>query len=114
MPDQEQVDEVVNGLNSKNYWIIQPIGVEGQFLTTKIMKLYYDNINQADGHVVIASTRTDQWPIYYLRKTMMTSEQLSKIIGNPPADLEKGKMVKLFVKTPEGLPKPTVQGWGEA
>lgn len=101
-------------LQSGSHWVVIPQGVEGMFLVSKLLELHYKGATPEKQDAVLAYGAAGN-PIYFLRKTRMSAEQLSAVLGKSPEKLAKAKVINLKLKVAqEGLPTPNVAYWGTA
>lgn len=117
----EEAEQMGAELNPKDYWIIQTSSVEGMFIVQKLLKDHMPKPNPATHDLVIVEyedhnvTPHDvQDPAYWMRKAKLSIEAVSRATGLSLEQLAEDKVITIKLRERPDLPKPTVQGWGEA
>lgn len=106
-------EDTIERLTPDKYWHIRTSQIEGIYLVHKMVGKHFPGLKPESEDVVMAIT-VDGTMMYWLRKTKLPAEELSKTIGYSVEALNEAKLVKLKVKETPDLKKPTVYGWGTA
>lgn len=97
-------------VNKDEYWMFHVTSMEGAWLLQKITRMVQTKDEQA-----VVMGHSGDMPVMFLKRTVFTAQDISKVIGIPPEKLEANTgPIKIGVKPVEGLPEPTVPGYGEA
>lgn len=112
MPDETEA--ALTNLNPKDYWVLQTSSVEGTYIVGKLIKQFFPKPNAVTHDLVLLQYEDGQDPAYWLRKAKLPIEELAKVTGLSLDTLATDKVITFKIKPRPDLPKPTVQGWGEA
>ena len=93
------------------YWPISVQGICWEYILRQLLKpLEKAPINERPIIMIVVNGR----PVYLLLKKYLPVEELSRRTGLSPEVLNTLPVIRLVELDRPELPRPTVQGWGEA
>lgn len=111
-PNEALIAQLPPGVNDDTHWFIKFHGIEWSYVLFKLIEKCIPKVDGKDLPVLFVMNEGQ--PMYLIQRQHLSAETLSRYVGLDVEALKASKVVELAVKPRPDLPKPTVEGWGEA